>query len=646
MKKINYIIGNFLKIKKIKIAIFVFLILNQLLINSYAINFRKIDLENSNRNNLQKRNKIFKNLFAEKINDEDSISTKEIEEIEKFVEETFDSKDSDIFVNQIKQLPEINNNSLFLEKDLIKKDIKSKKTQKNEENWNDKSNERNERIQTKLKQNSKNYLPLPSRSIISSSQFKLPSRGYVNLKGPKINLNLKSADPIETLKLIGKLGNYGIVIISDSTSENNENSGEAKISAIFNDVDISDAFNSVLLSANLQAILEKNIIFVGKDILTRSLKPKVSKTYRLNQVNAASVADYLSTLGAQISKVMLISGSIEGTEVGDSFVNKKEINDEAINSYGIKGGPLSGLIGTADLRLQTITLIGSRDLIKTAEKYLKSLDIRHRQVALTIKIIDVSLTKSDIKNNVFEFRTGDTRIINNSGLGLRIANLDPGNPPSDANIPNIISGGLTEGNFLNWLEAKIINENAKILASPTLILGENPNILSSGAAAVSDGLTSASIGRPYKNEGFIKVGETVVTGFTQTADEGVVTCTAEEGTAGITFGAKVDKIDDNGFVTFALSPAISSVTRSVEISGCGIQNTLSVRKLDTGSIRVRNGDTLVLTGVLQDSDTVTTSKVPILGDIPVLGSLFRNNSTQKRKSELIILVTPKILKDK
>ena len=122
-------------------------------------------------------------------------------------------------------------------------------------------------------------------------------------------------------------------------------------------------------------------------------------------------------------------------------------------------------------------------------------------------------------------------MINNSGLGLRIANLDPGNPPVDSNVPNIISGGLSEGNFLNWLEAKIINENAKILASPTLILGENPNILSSGAAAVSDGLTSASIGRPYKNEGFIKVGETVVTGFTQTADEGVVTCTAEEGTA-------------------------------------------------------------------------------------------------------------------
>ena len=139
----------------------------------------------------------------------------------------------------------------------------------------------------------------------------------------------------------------------------------------------------------------------------------------------------------------------------------------------------------------------------------------------------------------------------------------------------------------------------------------------------------------------------MVTGFEQSSNEGgLTTCTAQNGTAGITFGAKLEKVDDNGFVTFALSPAISSVTSTVEIAGCGIQNTLSVRKLDTGSIRVQNGETLILTGVLQDSDTVTTSKVPILGDIPILGSLFRSSAAQKRKSELIILVTPRILKDK
>ncbi len=641
---------NFIKLKKRKIIIFLLLFFNQFLYNGYALNYKKTDLDKSQKNYIQKKFYTANNiLLAEKTKNEINSIIKEANEIEEFLEEIFDPNEFENFKNQKNEAPLINNKN-----DELEKTSKSKDNPNNKEPLiNNNIDESEKQTQNKeviiksinLKKKGINKLPLPSQSIISTSEFKVPSRGYVKLKGPKITLNLQNVDSMDTLKIIAKLGKYGIVLIEENSSNKEKSINQPKITANFENVDFSDVFNSILLSANLQGVVENNIIFIGNNILNKSLKPKVSKTFRLNQVNAASVSDYLTTLGAQISKVNVLSGSISGTEVSDSLFNKKVFEDEPINSYGIEGGPLNGLIGTADLRLQTITLIGSKDHLKTAEKYIKSLDIRHRQVALNIKILDVSLTKSDIKNNVFETRLGDTRIINNSGLGLITGNLEPSNPPTTANVPNIITNGVTQGNFINWLEAKITNENAKILASPTLILGENSNVLTSGAASVDDSLSSATIGRPFKNEGFIKVGETVVTGFTQTANEGVVTCTASEGTAGITFGAKVDKIDDNGYVTFALSPAISSVTKSVEISGCGIQNTLSVRKLDTGAIRVKNKDTLILTGVLQDSDNVTTSKVPIIGDIPILGSLFRSNSTQKRKSELIILVTPTILKD-
>ena len=110
---------------------------------------------------------------------------------------------------------------------------------------------------------------------------------------------------------------------------------------------------------------------------------------------------------------MLVSGSIDGQEIGDGLINKREFKDEVINSYGIEKGPLYGIVGTAVLRLQTITLIGSKQQMKIAETFIESLDVRHKQVALTIKIIDVSLTKSDIKNNVCEFKTGETEIIKN-----------------------------------------------------------------------------------------------------------------------------------------------------------------------------------------------------------------------------------------
>ena len=642
------IMENFLKIKKRKITVLILLIYNQFLFNSYAQNYKGIYSSNTINQYLQQNNKkIFNKYFAEKNNDDIQNLMKDVIEIEEFIENTFKKDDIKELDNSKKLIPNLNSNYQESNKDvIIDKTNKEEATLFKNNKLSDPINNKELINNKNSNKQSENKLPLPSQSIISTSEFQVPSRGYIKLIGPQVTLNLEGVDTMNALKLVSKLGEYGIVFLEEKDSQKGDSVINSKFTANFNEADFSDVFNSILLSANLQAVVENKIIYVGKNIINKSLKPKVSKTFRLNQVNAASVADYLSTLGAKISKVMLLSGSIDGQEIGDGYINKKEFKDEIINSYGMEGGPLFGLIGTADLRLQTLTLIGSKDLMRTAEKYIRSLDVRHRQVALTIKMIDVSLTKSDIKDNIFELRTGDTRITNNSGLGFITANEEPINPTTGANVPNIISGGLSKGKFINWLEAKITNENAKILASPTLILGENPNILSSGAAAVDDQLSSATIGRPFKNEGFIKVGETVVTGFTQSANEGVVTCTATEGTAGITFGAKLDKIDDNGYVTFALSPAISSVTKSVEISGCGIQNTLSVRKLDTGSIRVKNGETLILTGVLQDSEAVNTSKVPILGDIPIFGSLFRNNATQKRKSELIILVTPKILKDR
>ena len=62
-------------------------------------------------------------------------------------------------------------------------------------------------------------------------------------------------------------------------------------------------------------------------------------------------------------------------------------------------------------------------------------------------------------------------------------------------------------------------------------------------------------------------------------------------------------------------------------------------------MRIKNGETLVLTGVIQDSDIETLVKFPILGDLPIMGSLFRSTSKEVGKRELIVLVTPRIIDD-
>lgn len=635
---------KFSYLKKLNFCLIFSLIFIQAPINADRFkderSLNQIKLLNSN-NNIFKNS--FNSLLVQNFNNNKDKYIKEANEIDTFVEELFDLDNKNI-----QELYENNKNS---KGESFGPTSKSSKENQKLENKRIKKtiklNQFNEGGDIK-RTNIKKTLTTPKAGNISVGKFEIPSRGYVNLDGPPLSIKLVKADAIETLKFIAEKAGYGIVIMENYSSDdsNEDNKDNLQITVNFKNQDISSAFNSILMASNLQAKLERNIIFIGDDIFNKTINSKYSKTYRLNQANAASVGDYLSTLGAKISKVLVKGSFVTGEEVGDGDVNKVDLNESFINSYGVSGGPLNGLIGTVDLRLQTITLIGSNELISTAEKYIKLMDVRHRQVALNIKIIDVTLTKTDLKNNAFELRSGNTYLYSREGMGLVTGNtftsLSDGYPSV---VPNIVQGGMTEGNFINWLFTKIKNENAKVMASPTLILGENSDPNLSGAAAVDDALGSASIGRPFSNEGFIKVGETVVVNFEKTVEDGTITCVGEQGTAGITFGAKVDKIDDNGFVTFALSPAISSVTRTQEIAGCGVQSILSVRKLDTGSIRVKNGDTLLLTGVLKDEDSFSTSKTPLLGDIPILGRLFRQSSNVGRKSELIILVTPKIIKE-
>ncbi len=72
---------------------------------------------------------------------------------------------------------------------------------------------------------------------------------------------------------------------------------------------------------------------------------------------------------------------------------------------------------------------------------------------------------------------------------------------------------------------------------------------------------------------------------------------------------------------------------------------LAQRSLSSGTVRVRDGQTLVLSGIIQEADRTITSKVPILGDIPLIGALFRSTERANERRELIVLLTPQILDD-
>ena len=502
----------------------------------------------------------------------------------------------------------------------------------------------------------------------------LRNRSFVNLKGPSVTMTLRNAPAKDALMAVAQMGGYGFVYVDDAPSPGAAsgpplaNIDTRRVSIAFRNEGYSRAVNSILLASGLQGKLEGNLIVAGPSALSKTFGSQLSKVYRLNQASANSAADYLASLGATINKTFTTTSTSSDVASTGTPANNTASSTATtatttqINSFGASQGPLVGLIVTTDSRLGTITLVGESALVAIAEAYLKQLDLRQRQVALAVRILDINLENSQDIANSFAFRWGNNFIVNDNGQLLgAFGRLLPPTAESFLGAPvQNPSLQYPRDNFFDFVQAQIVSRNTKLIASPTLILQENPSRLreggggtaSGGGGATNQGLDSYTIDSPIArslaNEAAVRVGTNVITNVSVDQQEnGGTQCTLELSTAGLVLGARVEKIDDNGFVTFSLSPSISAVTDTVPgPPTCTSEvSILSVRRLDTGALRVRDGQTLILTGVISDVDVAEVTKWPILGDIPLIGQFFRGSSNRREKRELVIMVTPRIISD-
>jgi len=366
---------------------------------------------------------------------------------------------------------------------------------------------------------------------------------------------------------------------------------------------------------------------------------------------------------------------------------------------------LKGVQVIAEERGNTITLIGSPKQVEFAEAQLARLDTRKRQVSINVRIVDVQLLNNQSFSSQFSFGVGDTfytvrdgvavanfgqfnpapsarssltsvpivtntlsgagttipvqnfnpsNVINLSGVGsfaAPVANIS--NNPTTVGVTDYTPATVTQtvvGNniintvtpgtatfglpnlfqfplqFLQSLQAQVVSGNAKILTDPTLTVQEGE---------------SATIALTQDVLGSTKRTESAGT----SAGSTTVTITQEIVKAGLTLAIQVDRIDDNGFVNMSISPRVSAPTSQVTLPDGSNVTLLSERLLNSGKIRLRDGQTFILSGVIQDSDRETITKVPILGDLPIIGALFRGSNSQNTRSEVIIVVTPRIMDD-
>ena len=559
------------------------------------------------------------------------------------------------------------------------------------------------------------YAPPVGDMAVGTIVLRNPS--YVALKGPPVSLTTRNASARDVLMLLAQMGGYNFAF-----ADVGANTSSGLITVAFKAEPLERAFNFVLLSSGLQARLEGRTVVVGQNVLTKTIGNTVSRVYRLNQVEPNSAARYLANLGATITQTNTVtSTSNESSSTGVTTANASASTSQTstqtvIESFGASQGPLKGLIGTTDTRLGTITLIGGSYLVNVAEGYLKQLDLRKRQVAVNVKILNIDLENDTSIDNSFSTRIGNTFIVNDSGQalinfgtlkppgeGLGSGKFDGSGTPLTAVTPfsfpdngqlfgnriqgaapfsgNVLpkpGGGLqyarpgfgtyanpdqpglgvstytlvpivsatgavtgyraeeTPGNpaipknmkypnsLVDYLSATIQSRNTKTLADPTLLVQEGEK---AKVEAITSVITNVQVTNNANN---------------------TTTSTTTRENAGLTLEVVAEKIDDNGFVTLKMTPQASipvpAGTLSVGGADVAISNIVK-RSLDSGKVRLRDGQTLFLTGVIQESDAALVSKWPVLGDLPFFGQFFRKTNTGRRKSELVIVVTPRIIDD-
>jgi type IV pilus assembly protein PilQ len=499
--------------------------------------------------------------------------------------------------------------------------------------------------------------------------------GAINVDADSIDLGgssqvipkllLRNAPVREVLTLLGRSANVNVAFAEgEGASSDPSKPGDsgATISLDIENESVQDVFNYVLRLSGMQANKVGNTVFVGKE-LPGDAQNRIVRTLRLNQLRATAKLTFTNALigtsqvggsisgasGSITSSGGDASASISGGSSGSASAStlsriskyseeyKEKGAKEILESYGAnKGGSggqdqetaasdlLKGLQVVADGRLNSVTLIGTPHKVAMATSIIQQLDLRKRQASVNVKIVDIDLSKTKDFSTSLTFRPpGSSAAFTVGGGGLGIKFGSPGSLP----IANILTGNIN---------ASLTNSNAKILTDPTLIVQEGSSAQVNLTQEVFSGFEQSSTQSTGASQG--SIASTTIKPIIRQA--------------GVIFNVTVDRVDDNGFISMSVSPEVSAVVGSYKFVFPGSASDtvltgalLNQRRLETGKVRLRDGQTLVMTGIIQDTDTRSVTKVPILGDIPLLGRLFRSETGERSRRELVVLVTPRVLDD-
>jgi MSHA biogenesis protein MshL len=248
--------------------------------------------------------------------------------------------------------------------------------------------------------------------------------------------------------------------------------------------------------------------------------------------------------------------------------------------------------------------------LERVEQYLEAVLSRAlRQIQVEARVIEVTL------NEDFSAGVNWEMVLNNVTNAVRV---------SQTAAPATSGGftfGLQIGDFTALLNAFATQGNVRVLSSPRVTMMNNePAVMRIGQQRVFFTTTQQT------NE----TGQLLQTSATpQTITEGVVLSVTAQ-------------ISADNIINMSLNPSVTEFAGTATSRFGDVVPVLNVREADT-LVRVREGETIVFAGLMQDKTTNSQGKVPLLGDLPFVGGAFRSTTTTRIKTDLIILLTPTLM---
>ena len=364
-------------------------------------------------------------------------------------------------------------------------------------------------------------------------------------------------------------------------------------------ITVDDRTNSLLVSGTPNYLdLVENVV---NELDKQQANERDTFAYKLKNATATEVARVVNEFVSEDQRKILETLS------ADELPSASKLLEREVTVVG-------------DQKSNTVLVNASPRYMEKVQDIIKELDVDPPQVLIQVLLAEVSLDRTESlgaelgRATIGEFGVA-AGMGNLPGIGGRTGNQLLGSLFTNSGTPNVAIGAEDFELLINALASQ---SRVQVLSNPSVMVENN-------------------------SEGFIQVGETIRlpsgVSFSSAGQQSSVT--PED--IGIILTVK-PSINPEGFVRMQIEPEISRLSLQTTQISDNFNSPVVTRRRATTTVTVKDGQTVVIGGLISDRFERVDKKIPLLGDIPLVGSLFRQYKENSSKTELLIVLTPHVVR--